>query len=164
MSSHRTFCIATLAVASVLAIAAARAADSPAPGSEPQSLDKMDPSVPTPLAAHIVASHESDLAQQLSPTEAAELVKAGKATLVDVRTREEFDAVHIEGSTFFTQELMHELGAWDREKLIVFVCHHGIRSQAAAEHFVQLGFERVFNLDGGIDAWSSLVDSSVSRY
>ncbi len=56
MSSHRTFRIATLAAASVLAIAAAQAADSPAPGSEPQSLEKMDPSVPTPLAAHIVAN------------------------------------------------------------------------------------------------------------
>jgi rhodanese-related sulfurtransferase len=116
------------------------------------------------VAAHIVASHESDHAQQLSPAEAAELVQAGKATLVDVRTREEFDAVHIAGSTFFTQELMHELGAWDREKLIVFVCHHGIRSMDAVAYFAGHGLENVRNLRGGIDAWSQEVDPALPRY
>lgn len=56
MPSHRTFRIATLAVASVLAIAAAHAAEPLAPGLEPQWLDKLDASVPTPLAAYIVAN------------------------------------------------------------------------------------------------------------
>lgn len=116
------------------------------------------------VAAHIVASHESDLAQQVSPAEAAELVKAGKATLVDVRTREEFDAVHIPGATFFTQELMHTLGGWDREKLIIFVCHHGIRSMDAVAYFAGHGLENVRNLRGGIDAWSQEVDPALPRY
>jgi rhodanese-related sulfurtransferase len=116
------------------------------------------------VAKHIVASHASDIAQQVSPAEAAELVKGGKATLVDVRTREEFDAVHIEGSTFFTQELMHQLGGWDRDKLIVFVCHHGIRSMDAVAYFAGHGLENVRNLRGGIDAWSQEVDPSLPRY
>jgi rhodanese-related sulfurtransferase len=116
------------------------------------------------VAAHIVASHERDLAQQVSPTEAADLVKSDRAVLVDVRTREEFDAVHIEGSTFFTQELMHQLGGWDREKLIVFVCHHGIRSMDAVAYFAGHGLENVRNLRGGIDAWSQEVDPQLPRY
>jgi rhodanese-related sulfurtransferase len=72
--------------------------------------------------------------------------------------------VHIEGSTFFTQELMHQLGGWDRDKLIVFVCHHGIRSMDAVAYFAGHGLENVRNLRGGIDAWSQEVDPSLPRY
>src|SRR6187431_1190572 len=57
------------------------------------------------------AAKDSDEKMQVSPSEAAELLKTGKAKLVDVRTRKEFDAVHIAGSEFLTQELMHELGS-----------------------------------------------------
>lgn len=110
------------------------------------------------------AAQEADAQMQLSPTEADALVKAGKASLVDVRTREEYDAVHIAGSTFFTQELMHELGGWDRDKLIIFVCHHGIRSMDAAAYFAGHGLQNVRNLSGGIDAWSCEVDPELPRY
>ena len=115
-------------------------------------------------AAHIVASHESDLQQQIAPADAAEMIKAGSARLVDIRTREEFDAVHVEGATFFTQELMHELGAWDRDTLIVFVDHDGSRSMDACAYFGGHGLENVRALRGGIDAWSQEVDPSLPRY
>jgi rhodanese-related sulfurtransferase len=113
---------------------------------------------------HIVASHEADQQLQLSPAEAAELVRAGKARLLDIRTREEFDAVHIEDSTFFTQELMHELGGWDRDKLIIFVDHQGTRTLDACAYFSGHGLENVRALRGGIDAWSCEVDPELPRY
>ena len=47
---------------------------------------------------------------------------------------------------------------------IVFQCHHGIRSQSAAEYFQRAGFENLYNLSGGIDAWSRLVDPATPRY
>jgi monothiol glutaredoxin len=43
----------------------------------------------------------------------------------------------------------------DRDTPIVFQCHHGIRSQSAAEYFLSHGFRRVFNLSGGIQAGRS---------
>jgi monothiol glutaredoxin len=46
----------------------------------------------------------------------------------------------------------------------VFHCHHGVRSQRAAEYFQSQGFSNLRNLTGGIDAWSQLVDPSVPRY
>jgi monothiol glutaredoxin len=53
----------------------------------------------------------------------------------------------------------------DRKTPIVFQCHHGIRSQAAADHFARSeGFENVYNLRGGIDAWSVSVDPKIARY
>ena len=101
---------------------------------------------------------------QVSATEAAELVREGKATLVDVRTREEFDAVHIEGATFFSQDLMQKVPAMAAEKTVIFMCHHGIRSLDAAAYFVGHGVENVRSLQGGIDAWSCEVDPALPRY
>ena len=116
------------------------------------------------VTEHLLASHEADQQTMVAPADAAELVKAGKARLLDVRTREEFDAVHIEGATFFTQELMHELGGWDREKLIIFVDHQGTRSMDACAYFIGHGVENVRALRGGIDAWSVEVDANLPRY
>jgi rhodanese-related sulfurtransferase len=116
------------------------------------------------VAATIAAAQEADERMQISPKEAQALVDEGKAKLVDVRTREEFDAVHIPGSHFLTQELMHELGSWDRGTPIIFVCHHGIRSLDAAAYFAGHGLENVRSLAGGIDAWSCEVDASLPRY
>ena len=116
------------------------------------------------VAQTIVSAHEADQKMQLSPADAAALVTAGKAKLVDVRTREEFDAVHIPGSEFLTQELMHEIGSWDPATLIVFVCHHGIRSLDAAAYFAGHGMENVRSLTGGIDAWSCEIDPTLPRY
>ena len=112
----------------------------------------------------IEASEQTDRQMQLSPAEAAALLAEDRAQLVDIRTREEFDAVHIEGATFFTQELMRELPGWDREKLIVFVDHQGQRSMDAAAYFTGHGMENVRALRGGIDAWSTDLDPSLPRY
>ena len=116
------------------------------------------------VVGHILASHEADARLMVAPPEAAALVEAGKARLVDIRTREEYDAVHVEGSTFFTQELMHEIGGWDRETLIVFVDHQGTRSLDAVAYFIGHGLENVRALRGGIDAWCCEVDPNLPRY
>jgi monothiol glutaredoxin len=47
---------------------------------------------------------------------------------------------------------------------IAFLCHFGNSSRQAAEHFRGLGFSEVFNIEGGIDAYSKEIDSSVMRY
>ncbi len=112
----------------------------------------------------ILDAHESDAKMQVAPAEAAELVKAGKARLIDVRSREEWDAVHIEGSMFFTQELMHTLGGLPKDELLIFLCHHGVRSLDAAAYFTGHGLENVRTMRGGIDAWSREVDANLPRY
>jgi rhodanese-related sulfurtransferase len=114
----------------------------------------------------VLAGHEADQKMQISPTEVAERLQAGeRIPLIDVRGREEWDTVHIEGSTFFTQELMQEIiseSAKDRE--MIFICHHGIRSLDAASFFAGHGFEHVRSMTGGIDAWSIEVDPDLPRY
>lgn len=84
--------------------------------------------------------------------------------LYDVRTPEERSIAHIEGARLLDATAAAALEQADRETPLVFHCHHGGRSLAAAEHFAQLGFRNVWNLEGGIDAWSREVDPRVPRY
>jgi rhodanese-related sulfurtransferase len=115
---------------------------------------------------HIVTSHEQDLQMQISPTELAAALKSDpEARLVDVRTREEYDAVHVAGAIFFTQELMQEiLMKGDRRALLAVMDHKGTRSMDAAAYFAGHGFENAKSVRGGIDAWSLEVDSDLPRY
>ena len=115
---------------------------------------------------HILASHEEDAKLQITPTDLAAALKSdAEARLIDVRTREEFDAVHVEGAIFFTQELMQEvLMKWDRRALLAIIDHQGKRSIDAAAYFAGHGFENVKSVRGGIDAWSQEVDNNLPRY
>ena len=115
---------------------------------------------------HIYKSHEEDLKLQITPTELAAALKDDPdAKLVDVRTREEYDAVHVDGAIFFTQELMQEvLMKWDRRALLAIMDHQGARAIDAAAYFAGHGFENVKSVRGGIDAWSQEVDSNLPRY
>lgn len=47
---------------------------------------------------------------------------------------------------------------------LAFLCHHGNSSLQAAEHFRDLGFHDLYNVEGGIDAWSQEIDPKVPRY
>jgi rhodanese-related sulfurtransferase len=118
------------------------------------------------VVEHIVSSHEADLAMQIEPGELAERIGSGeKIYLLDVRTREEFDAVKLPGADLFTQELMQEiLGNGSRTDLFVVYDHQGARSMDAAAYFQGHGFENVKSLRGGIDAWSAEVDPKLPRY
>ena len=103
--------------------------------------------------------------RQVSAPELAALIESGqKLELVDVRTEEERAIAAIDGARLLDQTYHDALLQRDRDTLIVFQCHHGIRSQNAAEYFRQQGFTNLCNLQGGIDAWSLLVDPSVPRY
>lgn len=56
------------------------------------------------------------------------------------------------------------LAALPKDVPLAFLCHHGNSSRQAAEHFRDLGFHDLYNVEGGIDAWATEVDSSVPRY
>lgn len=115
---------------------------------------------------HIIASEEAERAMQIEPRELAERIGRNESIyLLDVRTREEFDAVKIDNAHLFTQEMMQEIQSkWPRESLLVVYDHEGTRSMDAAAYFQGHGFENVKSLRGGIDAWSAEVDPKLPRY
>jgi monothiol glutaredoxin len=103
--------------------------------------------------------------RQLSAPDLKAMLDTGTAVeLVDVREQWERDVAQIDRSRLLDQAYHDALLLLDRATPLVFQCHHGIRSQQAAEYFRQQGFLNLYNLQGGIDAWSALVDPSVPRY
>jgi rhodanese-related sulfurtransferase len=118
------------------------------------------------LIDHIITSHEADAAMQIEPRELSDRIAAGEPVyLLDVRTREEWEAVKLADSHLFTQELMQEiLTKESRTGFFVIYDHKGARSMDAAAFFQGHGFQNVKSLRGGIDAWSAEVDSKLPRY
>jgi monothiol glutaredoxin len=102
---------------------------------------------------------------QISPAELKAKLDAGEIKeLIDVRTPQERQTAHIEGSKLLDDATMEYLSELDPSTPIAFHCHHGTRSMAAAEHFRERGFRSLYNMRGGIDAWSTDVDSAIPRY
>jgi rhodanese-related sulfurtransferase len=118
------------------------------------------------VLAHIQSSHEQDAKILISPKELAGLLQKEKAVkLVDVRSREEFEAVHIEGSVLLSQDVMRELMAsGSNTHPIVVIDHQGKNGLDAAAYFMGHGLQNVRCLRGGIDAWAQEVDPKMRRY
>ncbi len=94
----------------------------------------------------------------------AMLARGDALELVDVRSEGERRLAKLERGRLLTEETEAALLALPRDTALVFYCHHGARSRGAAEHFLREGFRKVWNLEGGIDAWSLKIDPSVPRY
>lgn len=106
---------------------------------------------------------EKDL--EITPRDAAELLKAGKVKLLDVRTPEEYAVASVPGSVLVDQSLAQEiLQTWPKDTAIVTMCHHGMRSLDAAAYLRGHGFTNTRSMSGGIDAWALQIDSSIPRY
>lgn len=116
------------------------------------------------VIAFLGQAREADAKMEVTPVQAKERLDAGSAVLVDIRSGEEFNAVHIPGSLLFNEELMQQIPGWERTKEVIFVCHHGVRSMDAAAYFAGHGLDNVRSLRGGIDAWSCEIDASLPRY
>lgn len=85
--------------------------------------------------------------------------------LLDVREANEFAYASIAGSMHVPlRDVPGQLNHLNPEQDIVVICHHGMRSQHACLFLEQYGYQQLFNLHGGIDAWSLYCDSTVSRY
>ncbi|HHB12477.1 MAG TPA: sulfurtransferase [Chromatiales bacterium] len=89
----------------------------------------------------------------------------GMPFILDVREPWEYRLAHIPGSVLIPmREVGLRMEELPKDRDIVVVCHHGIRSRIVAAHLHRHGFERVINLAGGLDAWSLRVDPRLPRY
>lgn len=114
------------------------------------------------VLAHLLESHAHDLQMLMEPAETRE--KISSLRLIDIRTREEHEAVAIAGSEFFTQDLQKQLFAGDPEARILLYDHSGRNVLDQVAWFRGHGLKNTFGLRGGIDAWSREVDPSLPRY
>jgi rhodanese-related sulfurtransferase len=118
------------------------------------------------VLAHIQASHEQDAKILIDPKALAQWLQQDKdLRLVDVRSREEFEAVHIAGSVLLSQPVMQQiLGDGTNSRPLVIIDHAGKTGLDAAAYFMGHGLMNVRCLRGGIDAWAQDVDPKMPRY
>ena len=103
--------------------------------------------------------------RELSATELKRRLDASPELLLfDVRPPAERDRACIAKARMLDDEAIAFIRSLPKETELVFLCHSGGRSQTVAEHFRLEGYTRVYNLKGGITAWSEDVDPSVPRY
>ncbi len=93
------------------------------------------------------------------------MIDSGDAiTIFDVRTPEEREIALLKEARHLDEKGAEYFEALPKDAKIAFLCHHGMRSRRAAERALELGFTQVFNIEGGIDAWSKDVDPSIPTY
>ena len=97
------------------------------------------------LLEHIRTSHEQDAKILIEPRELAEWLKREKRVrLLDVRSREEFEAVRVEGSVLMSQPVMQEiLAEGTNSRLLIIVDHQGKNGLDAAAYFMGHGLTRI---------------------
>jgi sulfur-carrier protein adenylyltransferase/sulfurtransferase len=85
--------------------------------------------------------------------------------LIDVREPFEFEIARIDGSKLIPlSEIPARADELHSEQTLIVHCHSGRRSAEAVRLLKQRGFANVYNLEGGIDAWSDFIDPSVPKY
>jgi rhodanese-related sulfurtransferase len=85
--------------------------------------------------------------------------------LLDVREPSEIELAQIPGSLNIPlAQVAGRLADVPRDRDLVVMCHGGVRSARAVKYLEQNGYDRAFNLDGGIDAWSREIDPEVPTY
>jgi rhodanese-related sulfurtransferase len=105
--------------------------------------------------------------RSLNPSEVAGLLAGDgeKPVLLDVRELWELRICSIEGSQCIPmRQIARSLDTLPRDRDIVVICHHGIRSYQVARFLEQRGFSRVINLVGGLAAWARDLDPRMPTY
>jgi rhodanese-related sulfurtransferase len=106
---------------------------------------------------------------ELSPTEFVArwpgYAQRDDVVLLDVREPAEIAVASVASAVQIPmREVPARLDELARDKPVIVMCHSGRRSYRVAEYLLGSGFTQVFNLRGGIDAWSTQIDSHVPRY
>lgn len=95
----------------------------------------------------------------LSCQQLAELQQTKEVAVVDIRDEASFNAGHIEGAYHLTNASLADfMQQTDFEQPVVVVCYHGVSSQGAAQYIAEQGYDEVYSMDGGFEAWRRQFD------
>ena len=95
---------------------------------------------------------------EISPEDAAAKLESGKAVIIDVRDKDEWDEEHIPGATHMSRgtiELDIEEKVPDPNAMIICHCGGGGRGALATENLQKMGYKNVRNMAGGFKAWKA---------
>jgi monothiol glutaredoxin len=108
--------------------------------------------------------NEPPKVRQIGVQDLKSRIDQGAIQLYDVRSEKERELASIAGSTLLDRAAQRSILELPKDTPLHFICHTGNRSNQAAEFFLAQGFTQVFNVVGGIDAWSREIDDKVPRY
>ena len=95
-----------------------------------------------------------DQFQHIDVQGAQALLEESEAVLVDIRDPQSFAVAHAQSAFHLTND---SLGSFindaEFEQPVLVMCYHGISSQGAAQYLSNQGFEQVYSVDGGFEAW-----------
>jgi rhodanese-related sulfurtransferase len=109
----------------------------------------------------------SSLPLEISPLQVKDLLAGGAPIqLIDVREPAEHAICHIEGGRLIPMQTIpaHLQELDGDERLVVVLCHHGVRSLSVVDWLRRQGVENCQSMAGGIDRWSLEIDPAVPRY
>jgi thiosulfate sulfurtransferase len=90
----------------------------------------------------------------ISIDEAKVLLDKGGVTIADVRDAGAYSAGSIEKAVNVQQATIQEfMSSAGKETPLIIYCYHGHSSQGAADYFFDQGYEEVYSIDGGYEAW-----------
>lgn len=85
--------------------------------------------------------------------------------LIDVREPHEYDICHLNGELIPMGDVMDNTDKISRDKQVVVHCRSGKRSASVVRALEQaLGFDNLYNLEGGVIAWAEEIDPKMPKY
>jgi monothiol glutaredoxin len=119
---------------------------------------------PSGQAFKIDNPNEPPRVKQISVKDLKGKLDAGPIQLFDVRGAKEREIAHLPESRLLDRAAQDHIMQLPKDTPLHFICHTGNRSDQAGQFFIAQGFKHVFNVMGGIDAWSRDIDPDVPRY
>lgn len=110
------------------------------------------------ISLSFIENVEAQVVNNIDVAKFSEIVKDKDLQLVDVRTAKEVMTGKIEGAInvdYFGENFKNEIAKLDKEKAIAVYCRSGNRSGRATNILKDLGFTKIYNLNGGMKAWKS---------
>ena len=97
--------------------------------------------------------------QTLHASEVLDLCAQAQTRVLDCRDPRSYEQGHLPGAQLVSDEVVKRLARSDKDQPVLVYCYHGVSSRDLATFLVNFGFTRVFNLDGGWQAWANLQNS-----
>ncbi len=107
------------------------------------------------LALLVLSGCAQPTLTDISVEDAKQMIDTNQDVIIlDVRSQSEYDSAHIDGATLIPKsELEDRIGELDKGKKIIVYCRSGVRSLEASVTLTKYGFQNIYNMLGGINAW-----------
>lgn len=116
------------------------------------------------ISFRYIEKEHMDHFECINVEEAHQKLHQAMAVLVDIRDPQSFAMGHTPGAFHLTNDT---LGAFMRDNdvdtAVMVMCYHGNSSKGAAQYLLQQGYDKVYSVDGGFDAWHRHFPAEVER-